>query len=45
MVKDPDGNLAEVSSDLETCAPGRPIGIWPHRPQTLNQWGVALMRS
>ncbi|MEJ8823728.1 VOC family protein [Variovorax humicola] len=45
MVKDPDGNLAEVSSDLETCAPDRPIGIWPHRPQTLNQWGVALMRS
>lgn len=45
MVKDPDGNLAEISSDLEVCAPDRPTGEWPHRPQTLNRWGVALMRS
>lgn len=45
MVKDPDGNLAEISSDLEVCAPNRPCGVWPHRPQTLNRWGVALMRS
>jgi len=45
MVKDPDGNLAEISSDLEVCAPDRPCGVWPHRPQTLNRWGVALMRS
>ena len=41
MVKDPEGNLAEISSDLEVCAPKRPSGVWPHRPQTLNQWGVA----
>jgi len=45
MVKDPDGNLAEISSDLEVCEPGRPAGVWDHRPQTLNQWGVAIMRS
>jgi hypothetical protein len=45
MVKDMDGNLGEISSDLEVCAPGRPAGEWPHRPQTLNQWGVAIMRS
>jgi catechol 2,3-dioxygenase-like lactoylglutathione lyase family enzyme len=45
MVRDVDGNLGEVSSDLEICAPSRPAGVWPHRPQTLNQWGVALMRS
>jgi len=45
MVKDPDDNLAEVSSDLEVCAPGRAAGVWEHRPQTLNQWGVAIMRS
>jgi catechol 2,3-dioxygenase len=45
MVKDLDGNMGEVSSDLEVCAPGRPAGVWPHRPQTLNQWGVAIMRS
>jgi len=45
MVKDPDGNLAEISAELEVCAPDRPIGLWPHRPETLNQWGVAIMRS
>jgi catechol 2,3-dioxygenase len=45
MVKDMDGNMGEVSSDLEVCACDRPAGVWPHRPQTLNQWGVALMRS
>lgn len=45
MVRDPDGNMGEVSCDLEVCSPDRPTGIWPHRPQTLNQWGVALMRS
>lgn len=45
MVRDPDGNLGELSCDLERCPPGRPAGRWPHRPQTLNRWGVAYMRS
>jgi catechol 2,3-dioxygenase-like lactoylglutathione lyase family enzyme len=45
MVKDPEGNLAEISSDLEVCANERPVGVWPHSPLTLNQWGVAIMRS
>ena len=45
MVKDPDGNLAEISAELEICAPDRPTGLWPHRPETLNRWGVAIMRS
>jgi catechol 2,3-dioxygenase-like lactoylglutathione lyase family enzyme len=45
MVMDPDGNLAEISSDLEQCAPERAVGIWDHRMETLNQWGVAIMRS
>ena len=45
MVKDMDGNMGEISSDLEVCVPGRPAGIWPHQPQTLNRWGVAIMRS
>jgi catechol 2,3-dioxygenase-like lactoylglutathione lyase family enzyme len=44
MVRDADGNMGEISSDLERCAPGRPQGVWKHRPQTLNRWGVALMR-
>jgi catechol 2,3-dioxygenase-like lactoylglutathione lyase family enzyme len=45
MVRDMDGNMGEISCDLEVCEPGRPTGVWPHRPQTLNQWGVAIMRS
>lgn len=45
MVKDPDGNLAEISAELEVCAPDRPAGLWPHRAETLNRWGVAIMRS
>jgi len=45
MVQDMDGNMGEISSDLERCAPDRPAGVWPHRQQTLNQWGVAIMRS
>jgi catechol 2,3-dioxygenase len=45
MVADPDGNLAEISCDLESCAEGRKAGLWPHHPSTLNQWGMAIMRS
>ena len=45
MIADPDGNLAEISSDLEVCAEDRPAGAWEHRPETLNRWGVALLRS
>jgi catechol 2,3-dioxygenase len=45
MVKDIDGNMGEISCDLEVCQPDRPAGVWPHRPETLNQWGVAIMRS
>lgn len=45
MVKDPDGNLVEISSEIEACAPDRPMGIWPSEEHTLNQWGKAIMRS
>lgn len=45
MVRDADGNMGEVSAELEVCESGRPAGEWVHRPQTLNQWGVAIMRS
>lgn len=45
MVRDPEGNMGEISAELEVCEADRPVGIWPHRPQTLNQWGVAIMRS
>lgn len=45
MIADPDGNLAEISSEIEVCAPGRQEGLWPHEQRTLNQWGAAIMRS
>lgn len=45
MVRDPDGNMAEISAELEQCADDRPAGHWPHSPQTLNLWGQAIMRS
>jgi catechol 2,3-dioxygenase len=45
MIRDPDGNLAEISAELEVCAPGRAEGLWPHGERTLNQWGMAIMRS
>ncbi|MBU0589914.1 MAG: VOC family protein [Gammaproteobacteria bacterium] len=45
MVRDPDGNLAEISSEIESCAPDRPTGQWPHEERTLNLWGKAIMRD
>ena len=45
MVRDPDGNLAEISSEIEACAPDRPAGQWPHEERTLNLWGKAILRS
>jgi catechol 2,3-dioxygenase len=45
MVADPDGNLAEISSEIELCEAGRPAGLWPHEERTLNVWGKAIMRS
>lgn len=45
MVKDPDGNLLEISAEIEVCAPDRPEGLWPHEQRTLNVWGNAIMRS
>ncbi|MSQ70634.1 MAG: glyoxalase [Betaproteobacteria bacterium] len=45
MVKDPEENLFELSTELEHCAPDRKMGLWPKSTWTLNQWGPALMRS
>jgi catechol 2,3-dioxygenase-like lactoylglutathione lyase family enzyme len=45
MVRDPDGNLAEISAELEVCAPTRAEGSWRHEERTLNVWGSAIMRS
>jgi catechol 2,3-dioxygenase len=45
MIRDPDGNLAEISAELEVCASNRGEGRWPHEERTLNLWGSAIMRS
>jgi catechol 2,3-dioxygenase-like lactoylglutathione lyase family enzyme len=45
MIRDPDGNLAEISTELEICAPARDEGRWRHEERTLNLWGGAIMRS
>jgi catechol 2,3-dioxygenase len=45
MVRDPDGNLAEISAEIEHCAADRPAGLWAHEERTLNLWGKAILRS
>lgn len=45
MVKDPEDNLVEISTELEICPADRPAGRWPNEQWTLNQWGPAVMRS
>ena len=45
MVRDPDENLAEISSEIEVCKGDRPVGIWRHEERTLNLWGKAIMRT
>ena len=45
MIRDPDGNLAEISAELEVCESTRGEGRWPHEEHTLNLWGGAIMRS
>ncbi len=45
MVRDPDGNLAEISAEIEHCVSSRPAGLWPHEERTLNLWGKAILRS
>lgn len=45
MVRDPDGNLAEISAEIEVCEADRPAGIWVHEERTLNLWGKAIMRD
>ncbi len=45
MVLDPDGNLVEISAEIESCAADRPTGLWPHEQRTLNLWGTAIMRT
>ncbi|HKX18552.1 MAG TPA: VOC family protein [bacterium] len=45
MVHDPDGNLVEISAELEVIAGDRPAGTWPHEESTFNKWGSAALRT
>ena len=45
MVNDPDGNWVELSAELETITPERPVGLWPHTERSLNLWGPGMLRS
>ena len=45
FVHDLDGNWLEISAELETVGPDRPVGIWKHEQRTLNKWGSAPLRS
>jgi catechol 2,3-dioxygenase-like lactoylglutathione lyase family enzyme len=45
MVPDPDGNLVEISAELEVVTGDRPAGIWPHEESTFNKWGSAALRT
>jgi catechol 2,3-dioxygenase-like lactoylglutathione lyase family enzyme len=45
MVRDPDGNLVEISAELEAYGDDHPAGQWLHHADTLDLWGTALMRA
>lgn len=45
MVCDADGNMVEVSAEIEHMDPDMAPRTWKHEPYTLNQWGVAWMRN
>ncbi len=45
MVEDPDGNKAEISSELEIVPADVAPRQWPHGERALNLWGNAWMRS
>lgn len=45
MVRDPDGNLLELSAELEIISGDRPVGTWAHEDRTFNMWGAAPLRT
>jgi catechol 2,3-dioxygenase-like lactoylglutathione lyase family enzyme len=44
MVADPDGNMVEISTELEQMPREMPARDWPHTERSLNLWGGAIMR-
>lgn len=45
MLPDPDGNMVELSSEIELMERDVPARQWPHEEHTLNLWGGAWMRG
>ena len=45
MVCDADGNMVELSAEIEEMDRYMAARQWKHEPHTLNLWGVAWMRS
>jgi len=45
MIPDADGNMVELSAEIELMDKDMPARLWPHEPHTLNLWGVAWMRK
>jgi catechol 2,3-dioxygenase len=45
MIPDPDGNMVELSAEIELMPRDMPPRQWPHEEHTLNIWGGAWMRS
>jgi len=45
MVCDADGNMVELSAEIELMDRDMSARQWKHEPHTLNLWGVAWMRN
>lgn len=45
MVADADGNMVELSAEIELMDREVAARQWKHEPHTLNLWGVAWMRN
>lgn len=45
MICDADGNMVEISAEIESMPRDMPARLWKHEPHTLNLWGTAWMRS
>lgn len=45
MLRDPDGNWVEISTELERMPREMASRDWPHTERTLNLWGQGFLRS
>ena len=45
MIRDPDGNRIEISTEMEHMDRDAPHRVWPQEERTLNLWGTAWIRT